>query len=319
MKKLVLHTGGHPIVNQDLDHLQNAYLDGLKAIASAFNKGGNCILSGVEDNGTNISAGWVYYGGEIYEVKTQVTPSGTLYLQTNIYTKDPETGTTPFTRTYEDTIVRSVHYYREMVVQNSSGTVLLSSLPRVTQAITAGGLLPIGTLIDWVGVITTGTNFDSNGKGLGVMAGWQICNGNNGSPNLGGKVIVARDLSQVPFNAVGNTGGANTITIASNNLPTHTHTINPHSHRPEIEADTNTGNNVRFKIGAFDTGLNADLFEPVDSGAGVNPTTFPGFAGKDFYKILSSESLTTNTNTTTNTPVSVLQPYYVALKLIRTT
>ena len=58
------------------------------------------------------------------------------------------------------------------------------------------------------------SKFDSNGVGLGSFKGWQLCNGNNGSPNLRGKFIVGLDErnsgQDADFDEIGDSGGTKT-------------------------------------------------------------------------------------------------------------
>lgn len=58
------------------------------------------------------------------------------------------------------------------------------------------------------------SKFDSNGVGLLSFKGWQLCNGNNGAPNLRGKFIVGLDErtsgEDSDFDNIGDNGGAKT-------------------------------------------------------------------------------------------------------------
>ena len=65
-------------------------------------------------------------------------------------------------------------------------------------------LLPIGTIIAFHGAIED------------IPAGWHICNGEQGTPNLINKFIKGGEVS-------GETGGSNEITITEANLPPHSH------------------------------------------------------------------------------------------------
>lgn len=49
-------------------------------------------------------------------------------------------------------------------------------------------------------------------------------------PNLKGRVIVGLDSGQTEFDTRGETGGEKTVTLALANMPTHSHTVNSHSH-----------------------------------------------------------------------------------------
>lgn len=84
------------------------------------------------------------------------------------------------------------------------------------------------------------TNFDATGAGSGVWQNVYLCNGNNGTPDKRGRVAVGTtdgtmrgglmsttvDPSVVgnPSYTIGGTTGTNTITLTSNQIPSHTHT-----------------------------------------------------------------------------------------------
>ena len=72
--------------------------------------------------------------------------------------------------------------------------------------------MPTGGIIMWSGTIAT------------IPAGWALCDGTNGTPNLTGKFIVHADSDSSGTYAVGATGGANDVTLATSELPAHSHT-----------------------------------------------------------------------------------------------
>jgi microcystin-dependent protein len=82
-------------------------------------------------------------------------------------------------------------------------------------------------------------------------------------PNLKGRVVVTRDASVGAFDTLGETGGAATHTLATGELPSHTHSMAAHTHT--IGADglhTHTINGTFWTVGASPAGY-------------TNPT--PGF------------------------------------------
>jgi len=91
------------------------------------------------------------------------------------------------------------------------------------------------TAVEYYGTLA---NFDSTGAGLGDWVNIYLCNGQNGTPDKRGRVPVGA-IQLVPGGAlnaavnpatpgnpnyaVGDVGGANTITLDATQIPTHTH------------------------------------------------------------------------------------------------
>jgi len=80
----------------------------------------------------------------------------------------------------------------------------------------AGGA-PTGGIIMYSGA----WNFDGTGLGTGSLAGWALCNGNNGTPNLSDRFV----MGTINSATLGATGGANSYTLTASQLPSHTHTF----------------------------------------------------------------------------------------------
>ena len=66
--------------------------------------------------------------------------------------------------------------------------------------------------------------------GFGTWAAWGA-----------GRVPVGVDAGQTEFNTVEETGGAKTHTLATSEMPSHTHTQNAHSHGGVLSYDYNWG------------------------------------------------------------------------------
>jgi len=73
---------------------------------------------------------------------------------------------------------------------------------------TSGTSIPTGLISLWSGSIGS------------IPSGWNLCDGSNGTPNLTDRFIVGAGSSY----AVNGTGGATSVTLTTNNLPSHTHT-----------------------------------------------------------------------------------------------
>ncbi|MEQ8363361.1 MAG: hypothetical protein RH948_10870 [Cyclobacteriaceae bacterium] len=87
-----------------------------------------------------------------------------------------------------------------------SGSVSAGSL--AVTGFAANALVPSGVIVMW------------SGSTASVPAGWALCNGANGTPNLMDRFIVGAGSAY----GVGNTGGASTVTLNVNQIPSHTHT-----------------------------------------------------------------------------------------------
>ena len=70
-------------------------------------------------------------------------------------------------------------------------------------------MAPSGVIVMWSGAVNT------------IPQGWALCNGANGTPDLRDRFIVGAGSKY----AVGNKGGADSVTLTVNQIPAHTHTI----------------------------------------------------------------------------------------------
>jgi hypothetical protein len=81
------------------------------------------------------------------------------------------------------------------------------------------GMVPPGGIIMYNGDIKT--NFDEDGKGIEntPCEGWQLCNGNNDTPDLRDKFIAMAGRKY----KVGDQGGSDSITLTVDQMPAHNH------------------------------------------------------------------------------------------------
>lgn len=90
------------------------------------------------------------------------------------------------------------------------GSLELNGDPVVTQSAIAGlSGVPSGVIVIWSGATTD------------IPAGWVLCNGANGTPNLRNRFVMGAGTRY----AVGATGGEEKHTLTDNELPQHSHSI----------------------------------------------------------------------------------------------
>lgn len=80
----------------------------------------------------------------------------------------------------------------------------------VLYPVSSGESIPSGIITMW------------SGASNAIPEGWFLCDGNNNTPDLRNRFIVGAGSSY----AVGNTGGADTVTLTSSNIPAHFHNVN---------------------------------------------------------------------------------------------
>ena len=90
-----------------------------------------------------------------------------------------------------------------------NGNLTVTGNLKVSDAnsISGPGTIPIGGIIMW-----------SGSKGS-VPNGWKLCDGEDGTPDLRGRFILGADS----VNNTGATGGASSVTLGVDNLPSHRH------------------------------------------------------------------------------------------------
>lgn len=87
-------------------------------------------------------------------------------------------------------------------------------------------VIPKGVIVMWNGASTT------------VPAGWALCDGNNETPNLSNKFILA-----MGSRGLGTVGGSETttVTLTTNNLPAHTHSYHRYNANEHKKINSGVG------------------------------------------------------------------------------
>jgi microcystin-dependent protein len=104
-------------------------------------------------------------------------------------------------------------------------------------------IIPAGVILMWSGSIAS------------IPAGWLLCDGSSGTPNLRDRFVVGAGSTY----AVGATGGSATTTLVEANLPSHTHSISAsgttsaanidHTHGIGISSGAMSANNTHSHSG----------------------------------------------------------------------
>lgn len=94
---------------------------------------------------------------------------------------------------------------------DSDELAVLDGITATTAALNTASThyVPSGGIILW------------SGSTASIPAGWHLCDGSNGTPNLQDQFVVGAGNSY----AVGATGGADTVTLSTSQMPSHTHTF----------------------------------------------------------------------------------------------
>lgn len=92
--------------------------------------------------------------------------------------------------------------------------------------------VPAGGIIMWSGAVSA------------IPTGWVLCDGTNSTPNLVDRFIVGSGTDSGGTHDVDDTGGANSFTLTSNQLPSHSHTLTAHTH--DFSGTTSSGNDWSY-------------------------------------------------------------------------
>lgn len=108
-------------------------------------------------------------------------------------------------------------------------------------------LLPTGVIVAW--------------NGSTPPAGWVLCDGQNGAPDLRGRFVMGFESGHSSYGEIGNKGGAETIKLSTNELPAHSHQFksgDTTGHIKEFKSGHENENKSDYTLGAPRSGSHGD-------------------------------------------------------------
>lgn len=97
--------------------------------------------------------------------------------------------------------------------EDTWGATVNTALDDIVTAVNGINTFPSGGIVMWSGTIAN------------IPAGWNLCDGTNGTPNLVDRFIVGSTSDSGATHDIGDTGGTNSLTLAAGNIPSHTHSF----------------------------------------------------------------------------------------------
>ena len=262
-----------PVKSGTLEFIQDAYKEAFTAVIANITEspvmGTIYILSGCRNTSTapiyTTTTGWVYYNGEIYQVPAaSFTLTGLQNAYARIETTQFTTNADPVQ--FTDGVSRNVHNIRRIVIE---GTVASSGLPEFKDFVRLNHWLKGDTKEVVCDSTYISTYFDGTGLGRLERTGWAIMNGNNGTLNDDGLVVIAYGSGNT---TPGATGGSKDAVVVSHThtTPNHTHTISPTSPDDSGSGKPTTGG-----------GIQSGESITTNSGEGGGVTSITGVSGVD--------------------------------------
>lgn len=162
-----------------------------------------------------------------------------------------------------------------------------------------GNIMPIGAIIMWSGVPST------------IPAGWELCDGTNGTPNLSGRFVVGYSPADTEFSPVGAIGGIKEFTITKNNLPDYELPTTQQPHNHDLPASPHRG---EAGSGWFQTNGEGGVWygsqnKTIDikirlGGSSQSIKSLPPYYALCYIMYVGGAGVTTNTPTPTQTTLN---------------
>lgn len=198
----VQQTGGFPLETDTLDFMQSGW-NILNALG--YISGNSVILQGCTEYMGNVSAGYLFFNGEVFRFD-----GGALGTEIRVVETVEE-------RIFEDGISKPVYKTRKAVFGTPGIPWSVFKRPKSAWDLTntqnglAQKTVPVGAIMMWAGAINA------------IPTGWYLCDGTNSTPDLRSKFIVGYNPGESDYDTVGKTGGAKSVILTEAQMPKHTH------------------------------------------------------------------------------------------------
>jgi hypothetical protein len=261
---------GFPVKSGSLQHIQAAYGEAIaESVKSLIGLGYDptkvYVLSGLINSGAglvyNITAGSVFFNGEVYLVPafagTIVGPSVLVGVITVSFFSAVNADPVEFT----DGVPRNVHQIRQIILQSGLSGSGAANYVDFKKAF--GSQIPVNASIDYLPATLDLSEFD--GTGLGISAnvqGWAICNGNNGTVDESGLVVVGYKSGDADFGTLAHIAGEKAHVLLITEMADHKHT--------ESVADVAGGGSAGGRTGTTGAASNTSFMNGGTGGA-ANP------------------------------------------------
>lgn len=122
--------------------------------------------------------------------------------------------------------------------------------------------------------------------GTTIPAGWALCDGTNGTPDLRDRFIVGAGKSYQP-NA---TGGSNSVTLSTTQIPSHTHTITGGSHSHTVSGGSHShtisgGSHTHSVNASGSSSLTIRTWPGGGTGTPMRPVSGIPHSDRDYYDV----------------------------------
>ena len=211
-------------------------------VAASISVDGNMIVSGISTFGGALSGTTGTFSSEITGTRTNVLASSTPHIRINNDTGDGSGTRVMLGKATADNnfingaasgdtvlsvpgkFIHGVGTSAKVTVE-TAGNVNVASNLKVAGVCTATSFSGSGANLTGIVAIPSGGIILWSGAANAIPSGFVLCDGNNSTPNLSGKFVVGYDASNGDYD-VGDTGGSESVTLTTSQIPSHNHTIN---------------------------------------------------------------------------------------------